>query len=150
MTVEWRDLILVALLAIGLMAAGWASIFRRRNAAAASVPDLLSGLAGTWRGSPYEIATGSKYRDATLTARFENDGTWTAVETRDGRRREFSGTWSAADDRVLLDDSTGRFLVRLTGSGNRLQGQYAFYDPGNQPDLPGNPADLAIELTRAK
>jgi hypothetical protein len=150
MAVEWSDLILLVVLAIGLMAAGWASIFRRHDAAAVSVPDLPSGLVGTWHGSPYEIATGSKYHGATLTARFENDGTWTAVETREGRSREFSGTWSGNDDRVLLDDSTGRFLVRLTGSGNRLHGQYAFYDSNNAADLPGNPADLGIELTRAR
>ena len=150
MTVEWLDLTLLIVLGIGLMAAGWASIFRRRNAAAASVPDLLSRLAGTWHGSPYEIATGSKDHGVTLAARFENDGTWTAVETREGTIREFAGTWSANDDRVLLDDSTGRFLVRLTGSGNRLHGQYAFYDSDNAADLPGNRADLGIELTRAQ
>ena len=150
MAVEWWELIWLLLLGVGLMAAGWASIFRRHDAAAAGVPDLPSQLAGTWRGSPYEIATGSKYHGATLTARFENDGTWTAVETREGRNREFSGTWSANDDRVLLDDDTGRFLVRLTGSGNRLHGQYAFYDSGNPADFPGNPADVAIELTRAQ
>jgi hypothetical protein len=138
--------IVVLLLGLGLVASGCATAMRRSAdaPAAAVVAAQPSPLAGTWYGSSYPVGAGSKNYGATLTVRFEADGTWQAVETRATSTRQFSGTSTIRGDEVFLTESTGHYYVTLTRRGNRLYGVHP-----SAPDY-SYPGPMALEVTRAE
>jgi hypothetical protein len=138
--------IVVLLLGLGLVATGCATATHSSadGPTAASVAAQPSPLAGTWYGSSYGVGSASKYYGATLTVRFEDDGTWKAVETQGARTRQFSGTSTIRGDEVFLTESTGHYFITLTRRGNRLYGLH-----GSAPDYT-YPGPMALEMTRAE
>ena len=103
----------VLLLGLGLVTSGCATTTGNSGEApAAAVAAQPSPLAGTWYGSSYEVGAASKSYGATLTVRFEDDGSWKAVETQGTRTRQFSGTSRIRGDEVFLTESTGHYISR--------------------------------------
>jgi hypothetical protein len=135
-----RYMMLVLLLGLGLVAPGCAMTSGSEEGAAASIPGESWRLAGTWYGSSYPVGAASTNYAATLTVRFEEDGTWTAVERQGGRTRKLSGTSSVRGNHILLADSRDHYVLRLTRSGDRLYGNY--HD--------GSTGHIAIELKRGE
>jgi hypothetical protein len=138
--------IVVVLLALGLATSGCATTppGGADTPAAASIAAQSSPLAGTWNGSSYGIGAGSKSYSAILSVRFEEDGSWRAVETQSTRTREFSGTSSVRDNQVLLTESTGHYFLKLRLRGNRMYGLYP-----SAPDYT-YPGPMKLEFTRAE
>jgi hypothetical protein len=136
----------VLLLGLGLLVSGCATTTRTAGeaAGAASIATQPSPLAGTWYGSSYEVGAASKSYGATLTVRFEDDGSWNAVETQATRARQFSGTSTIRGDEVFLTESTGHYFLTLTRRGNRLYGLLP-----SAPDYT-HPDPMALEFTRAE
>ena len=117
--------IVVLLLGLGLVASGCATTHSAGEASpAASIATQPASLSGTWYGSSYPVGAASKNYVATLTVRFEDDGSWKAVETQATRTRQFSGTSSIRGDQIWLVESTGHYFLKLTRRGNRLYGLY--------------------------
>ena len=137
--------IVVLLLGLGLVAAGCATTTHSADSlAAASVAAQPSPLAGTWYGSSYAVGASSSYYGATLTVRFEDDGSWKAVETLATRTRQFSGTSAIRGDEVFLTESTGHYFLTLTRRGTRLYGLH-----GSAPNLT-HPGPMMLEFTRGE
>ncbi|HET7379499.1 MAG TPA: hypothetical protein VFJ24_05630 [Gaiellales bacterium] len=124
MTARCSGSLIAPLLGLSLLAAGCATTPWRP--------------AGTWYGSAYDVGATSIYYGSTVTIRFENDGTWTAVEGQGPHRRELSGTSVVNGNQILLTESTGRYFLKLTRSGDHLYGQYH----------EGSSGHIGIELRR--
>jgi hypothetical protein len=138
--------IAILLLGAGLLASGCATTTHTaaETAGAASIATQPPPLAGTWYGSSYEVGAASKSYGARLTVRFEDDGSWKAVETQGTRARQFSGTSTIRGDAVFLTESTGHYFITLTRRGNRLYGLLP-----SAPDYT-HPDPMALEFTRAE
>jgi hypothetical protein len=141
----WQGGTVVLLLGFALVTSGCATTAGNpADTPAAAVAGAPSPLAGTWYGSSYEVGAASKSYGATLKVRFEDDGSWKAVETQGARTRQFSGTSTIRGADVFLTESTGHYFLTLTRRGNRLYGLLPSAPDYTHPDA------MALEFTRAE
>jgi hypothetical protein len=137
----------IAMLAIALAttlpAAGCATSRGGVNEAAAAIPSEPSPFHGTWRGSAYDVASGSSRYSRRCSLRINDDGTWSLTESLPGGGVvESSGTSTARGHRVTLMETNGRRSLILTQSGSRLCGW--------ERAKPGMDGPVKIEFTRSE
>jgi len=93
-----------------------------RTSPAASPSTATSDLAGTWRGTAWELAGGIAAARTDATLQLNPDQTWSARwTTNQGKEQTASGTYTTSGNRVLLKSSS-RGSTSLIHRGNDLYG----------------------------
>src|SRR5438094_5217684 len=82
---------------------------RTRSTPAASPSSASTDVAGTWRGSAWELAGGIAAARTDATLQLNPDQTWSARwKTNQGKEQTASGTYTTSGNRVFLKSSSGR------------------------------------------
>ena len=95
---------------------------RTRSTPAASPSSASTDVAGTWRGSAWELAGGIAAARTDATLQLNPDQTWSARwKTNQGKEQTASGTYTTSGNRVFLKSSSGG-STSLVHRGNDLYG----------------------------
>ncbi len=114
---------------------------RTRSTPAASPSSASTDVAGTWRGSAWELAGGIAAARTDATLQLNPDQTWSARwKTNQGKEQTASGTYTTSGNRVFLKSSSGR-STSLVDRGDDL---YGMLDSAVQ-DL-----DVQLDLKRVR
>jgi len=114
---------------------------RTRSTPAASPSSASTDVAGTWRGSAWELAGGIAAARTDATLQLNPDQTWSARwKTNQGKEQTASGTYTTSGNRVFLKSSSGG-STSLVHRGNDL---YGMLDSAVQ-DL-----DVQLDLKRVR
>ncbi len=114
---------------------------RTRSTPAASPSSASTDVAGTWRGSAWELAGGIAAARTDATLQLNPDQTWSARwKTNQGKEQTASGTYTTSGHRVFLKSSSGG-STSLVHRGNDL---YGMLDSAVQ-DL-----DVQLDLKRVR
>ncbi len=114
---------------------------RTRSTPAASPSSASTDVAGTWRGSAWELAGGIAAARTDATLQLNPDQTWSARwTTNQGKEQTASGTYTTSGHRVFLKSSSGG-STSLVHRGNDL---YGMLDSAVQ-DL-----DVQLDLKRVR
>src|SRR5438876_11787626 len=114
---------------------------RTRSTPAASPSSASTDVAGTWRGSAWELAGGIAAARTDATLQLNPDQTWSARwKTNQGKEQTASGTYTTSGNRVFLKSSSGG----STSLGHREDDLYRMLDSAVQ-DL-----DVQLDLKRVR
>src|SRR5438094_10105639 len=114
---------------------------RTRSAPAASPSSASTDVAGTWRGSAWELAGGIAAARTDATLQLNPDQTWSARwKTNQGKEQTASGTYTTSGNRVFLKSSSGG----STSLVHRENDLYGMLDSAVQ-DL-----DVQLDLKRVR
>ncbi|PYM99639.1 MAG: hypothetical protein DME08_05460 [Candidatus Rokuibacteriota bacterium] len=114
---------------------------RTRSTPAASPSSASTDVAGTWRGSAWELAGGIAAARTDATLQLNPDQTWSARwKTNQGKEQTASGTYTTSGNRVFLKSSSGG----STSLVHRENDLYGMLDSAVQ-DL-----DVQLDLKRVR
>src|SRR5437773_7239952 len=114
---------------------------RTRSTPAASPSSASTVVAGTWRGSAWELAGGIAAARTDATLQLNPDQTWSARwKTNQGKEQTASGTYTTSGNRVFLKSSSGG----STSLVHRENDLYGMLDSAVQ-DL-----DVQLDLKRVR
>ena len=113
---------------------------RTRSTPAASPSSASTDVAGTWRGSAWELAGGIAAARTDATLQLNPDQTWSARWKTNQGKQTASGTYTTSGNRVFLKSSSGG-STSLVHRGNDL---YGMLDSAVQ-DL-----DVQLDLKRVR
>jgi len=133
---------LVIVATVFTVAIGCARTSARTSSTPAASPSSAStDVAGTWRGSAWELAGGIAAARTDATLQLNPDQTWSARwKTNQGKEQTASGTYTTSGNRVFLKSSSGG----STSLVHRENDLYGMLDSAVQ-DL-----DVQLDLKRVR